>query len=616
VGDVSKRMKIVRLSRNLTIGVLSGTLLVLFLAIVSGATLTRPRLISVAQEALASGELPFNAHRDEDYFTECSMLTMQYLRNDNLVLNAIETRFVMSAAHPCEDLQALLTFGRLPGTPGSSPTSYVNYPFGSRYLEALILSALDFGSAKQLYALLSYGSVCVLFLGAWRNSPRQALILLPVGVFLLFGFGFHRFGHSLSHAPGFFVGFSALGAFLAGRDRFRQPDNRVIFFGCLGTIVAFFDLMHGSIPVVLSLTIVLNHLFYVAPAAQLDAGLSPGRYWFVAFREAVIVCVCFVVAYAALTVGRLLLLSLIIDGGWAQYAVALGFRLGNEVPGRAISLQDVIEKLWQARFQLTPGGFTPSTSMLVMSLAAWIFTIGVFPLVLWRRSRTSLAVLADVSVVVLAAVGVLAWFRLFRQHTFIHVLFAVRNAAVPASYGFLTAGLVVRSLSAAPWGALRWAVPACAALSLAVSAYLLEGTMSAITAARLVEQPVVDEVACAPVGLRRDGKPDGLIELSVTTTQVSPPLAAFGWRPRAFSPTYMRLERSSPPGWWETGSGSYVLGITRRPNSELLNLPDGSVLVPPQPRTLWAHFCRDGHDTADSRYTLHVGDRSLTVEGR
>ena len=132
---------------------------------------------------------------------------------------------------------------------------------------------------------------------------------------------------------------------------------------------------------------------------------------------------------------------------------------------------------------------------------------------------------------------------------------------------------------------------------------------------RLVEQPVVDEVACAPLGLKSDGKPDGLIELAVSTTQVSPPLAIIGWRPRALSPFYFRLERSSPSGWWRR-VGIYVLGITRRPSSALINQADGSVLIPPQPRTLWAHFCRDGHDTPDSRYTLHVGERSVVVETR
>ena len=60
-------------------------------------------------------------------------------------------------------------------------------------------------------------------------------MLLPVGLFLLLGFALHRFGHNLAHAPGFFVGFTGLGAFLGARDRFRRPENRVIFFGFLGT---------------------------------------------------------------------------------------------------------------------------------------------------------------------------------------------------------------------------------------------------------------------------------------------------------------------------------------------------------------------------------------------
>ena len=94
------------------------------------------------------------------------------------------------------------------------PNWYANYPFGSRYLEALALSMMSFRNAKRLYALLSYGSVLVLCLGA-GDSPRQALMVLPVGIYLLFGFALHRFGHSLSHAPGFFAGFSALGVFLA-----------------------------------------------------------------------------------------------------------------------------------------------------------------------------------------------------------------------------------------------------------------------------------------------------------------------------------------------------------------------------------------------------------------
>jgi hypothetical protein len=222
-----------------------------------------------------------------------------------------------------------------------------------------------------------------------------------------------------------------------------------------------------------------------------------------------------------------------------------------------------------------------------------ILTICLVPIASWRRGRAPRVLLADLSVIVLAAVGVLAWYRLFRQHTYIHVLFVVRIVALPASFGLVAAALVVRSLADARSRALPWVPAACGVVSVVAAAYLLEGTMTVVTSARVVDQPVVDEVACVPLGLRKDGRPDGLIELSVRTTQVSPPLAVIGWRPRDFSPSYVRLERSSPPGWWETGSGLYI---------------------PPQPHVLWAHFCRDGHDTPASVYRLYVGESSLPVE--
>lgn len=601
-------------SRSLALGILSGLLVVLALAMVSGLTFPRARVVQVARDALTSGELAFNEHREEDYFTECSFLTMQYARAAGLFRNAIETRYARGARHPCQNLESLITTGKM--ADGSVPifVAYVNYPFGSRFLEALVLSVLDLRSAKSLYVFLSYGSILILIAGAFRNSPSTALTVLPIGLFLLFGFSMHRFGHNLAHAPGFVLGFTALGVFLAARDRFRNSAARVMFFGFLGVVIAFFDLMHGSIPVVLSLAIVLNHLFYMAPALRADSTLSPGGYWLGALREAVVIGVCFVVAYGTLTAGRLVLLSAFADGSWHRYERALGSRLGQVVSGAVINLDDVIEKLWQARFQLMPGGLTPSTWMLVVSLTAWIFTICLLPIASWRRDRAPLVLLADLSVIVLAAAGALAWYRLFRQHTFIHVLFVVRIAALPASFGLVAAALVVRSLADGQSRALRWAPAACAVVSLVAAAWLLEGTTSVVTSARVADQSMVDEVSCAPLGLRRDGQPDGLIELGVRTTQVSPPLAAIGWRPRDFGRLDLRLERSSPPGWWETGAVLYVLGITVRPDSELINHSDGSVLVPPQHPALFLHFCRDGHDTPESRYRIYVGDTSLPVE--
>jgi hypothetical protein len=47
-------------------------LAVLTLAMVSGLTFPRARLTHVGQDALRSGELAFNEHRDEDYFTNAA----------------------------------------------------------------------------------------------------------------------------------------------------------------------------------------------------------------------------------------------------------------------------------------------------------------------------------------------------------------------------------------------------------------------------------------------------------------------------------------------------------------------------------------------------------------
>ena len=135
--------------RNLLAGVFAATLVILILATASAYTLSRARLIAVAQAALAEGELPFDTHRDEDYFTECSMLTMLYLRNDSVWLDVIETRFTSQLGHPCEDLRVLLgSAGRFESNP-LKPRPYVNYPFGSRYLEALTLSFVELGTAKR-----------------------------------------------------------------------------------------------------------------------------------------------------------------------------------------------------------------------------------------------------------------------------------------------------------------------------------------------------------------------------------------------------------------------------------------------------------------------------------
>jgi hypothetical protein len=320
------------------------------------------------------------------------------------------------------------------------------------------------------------------------------------------------------------------------------------------------------------------------------------------------------VAYGVLTAVRLSLLSTLAEGGLARYSHGLALRLSDQVEGREIHFRDVVQKLWLARFQLAPGGVDAATLGVFLAMAAWIHSLCLLPFLWWRRGSAALIVLADLAVITCASAGVLAWYRLFPQHTYIHVLFIVRIVALPASYGFVTAAILTRFLTESRTRSILWAAAGCAAVALIAASLLLDAGLATVTEARFVGQPAVDSVACAPLGLKSDGKRDGLVEVWLHTRQVSPALALLRVPPRTYDPLFLRLERADPPGWWDTGSQLYILGISQNPGGALINRPDGTVLLPPgHLRRLWAHFCLDGHETASSSYVLRSEDAIVPV---
>src|ERR1039458_8048120 len=197
----------------------------------SGVAVNHDRLLMVIRAALQDDALPYARLRNEDYFTECAMLEMQLLRADNVFRNAIETRLVLvPEKHPCQSLRVMATGSLEDRQTWPAPHSYDNYAYGSRHLEALVLSVIDFSTAQIVYRWLSYGSVALLFLAMIGRSYREALLLAPVPLFLAFCFAMPVFGHNLAHAPGFFIGFFALSAFVAFPAIFGAASVRLAFF--------------------------------------------------------------------------------------------------------------------------------------------------------------------------------------------------------------------------------------------------------------------------------------------------------------------------------------------------------------------------------------------------
>lgn len=410
-------------------GFLIAFVMVAGLSLISGPILTKARLIEAIKEGFSSGSL-WKLER----WTECAALTMQFVRHEGTILNALDTRWVRPQRHTCDELQALIA-GPPYAMSLNAPSPYVNYPFGALHLQSVALSVFSMSTIMEIYGVLSYASIVALLLGAWRNSHRQALLIVaPTALCLCFAFEQHRYADNTPWAPGFFVGFFALAIFLAMRNFFRDRAHRLGFFFFIATMVSYFDHMQGALPVILSLTIVLNHFFY----AQRDEDTRR----LAALRNAIIVALCFSASFVLLTIIRLELLQSVQSlPVWSAYFQGLASRVSSAAGDiTSISTADLILKLWSERKELT-GSRTTSTILLCAGLSAWLFSLA--SIVTFRVKRTAADVMAGrdtaIGILVLAmGSGVIfAWYWLLPNHTWIHAWLMVRMLALPVAYGLV-----------------------------------------------------------------------------------------------------------------------------------------------------------------------------------
>jgi hypothetical protein len=406
---------------------LAAILLVASISLASGLVLSQGRLKAAIIDGFLSGAL---FHFDR--WVECTGLVMQYSRHENFVLNAIDTRWRNPGHHSCDELIVLLEGPpyRIAIAPAAS---YVSYAAGARHLQALALRVMRLSTTMSVYRLLSYASIIALFFAAWRTSPSLAVrVVAPIVGTLIFAFGLRRYGDNTMWAPAFFVGFFTLSVFLVLPRYFSDRGNRVGFFCFLGVLVSYFEYLHGALPVFLSLTIVINHFFYVAR--------SPRARYLDAVREPVTILCCFVLAFILLTVLRLTLLSSLTDQFvWQSFFTGLGSRLSNTAPEvPIIHATDIAAGLWADRREMT-GSKTASGILLSAALIAWISTIGLVLLSQLKAPAPSATreLLIGLSVLASAGVGILSWYLLFPNHTVVHTWLMVRMLALPVAYCFI-----------------------------------------------------------------------------------------------------------------------------------------------------------------------------------
>jgi hypothetical protein len=580
--------------------------------VLSGFALSHARLVEVVRRALDQNALPYAARTNEDFFTECSLLEMQALRPASVLFNAVATRFLVAGGHPCESLQTLVLGAPAEQDALPKPYFYSNYAFGSRYLEAFALSVMDYRSAAYLYCLLSYGSIVLLLLAMLWSAPWIAAILSPIPVYLLLIGSFHLFGQNLGHAPVYFIGFLPLSGLISAKSIFRGLQARFCFFGVLGVVTAYFDLLNGGIPTILGLSVVLNHFFFV------DSAQPPGRYAASALTQGLAIAVCFAFGFIALSALRLGILSF-AGVALGSYRSQLAFLLGASDHAANITVGEVARHLWSARYQLAAGGAKPATWLLFLAVVSWMFALISAPLALRRGTEVATKLATDLFVLAIVVAGILLWYRLLLGHTYQHALFMVRMIALPAGCGVAAGLLTIRAVVQTGVGRILSPVTAIASVilcSLLTAAKWNDDLGATIEAAKSVEA-AVDVVSCAPLGLHSDGQFDGVVELRYRDRRSRSPAVLLGLTKDRATRAYIRLERAHPSGSYETGSVVYILGIADTPGGALLNRSDGSYLEQQYgERSLYVHFCRDGADTPESIYKISVDGSSATISNQ
>jgi hypothetical protein len=609
-------------------GFMAALIVALLITTSSSVMSDRARLTARIGVAYAAGQLVPSADWGKDLFTECSLLVMQLVRHDNLVLDAIDTRFTHDFRYqPCDTLVHVANVSPIRGISLPEPVSYLNYWFGSRYLAALLLSFAEMRTVRLINLVASYLSIILLLACAVYRSRFLALLLLPITLSLMFCFSLHKFGENIAHSPGYWVGFLLLASFVFFKNRFASFNRRIFFFVFLGCIVTFFDLLHGSLPVALSLTIVLNHFLFAAGPARWPSPSNWRTYLSGTLLQPGIIAACFLAAYVAMTSTKLLFLGVFYRYRIGGYFDALTRRLSTDVGiGRPIGMYDVFDALWSRRDQLTSGGYPVANLVLVAAVICWGFALSSGSIAFLRKRRR---IIADVSILTFSSLSIIAWFVLFPNHTYVHAVFDIRMVSLLIAFGFTAAALSLRDhvgqLRAQPGWHARGKLAAtslapCLVFSLLVADVLFEYNAwvrhySPLSGrAYFAQNNEVDRVSCAPLGFAGDGKLDRVIRVDLHRDVLQSGLLKL-LRGQDVEVLYMRVERASPPGAWETGSTNFILGVSSDLAGPLLNAADGSIhLVSRNSMRFWALFCPDGHDTASSTYHLVVGGRRLQIE--
>ena len=192
-----------------------------------------------------------------DTFTDCIALQVATHIPDTIKEALVSAPYEIGPVdHVCAGVLERLG----PFQAGANVTDYWRYWWGAASLLAAVLD-VDGTTLPEYQAALKYGTYLVLGMIAIVSMVRfkvSGLLVLPVILSLVFGYGIPLFGQSVAHAPGLLAGLIILLGYVIASPLHTRRWSTVAVASVAGGVTFYFDLLNGNLIAVLLLLAVLN----------------------------------------------------------------------------------------------------------------------------------------------------------------------------------------------------------------------------------------------------------------------------------------------------------------------------------------------------------------------
>lgn len=370
-----------------------------------------------------------------NHFTDCRIILMTLYRHPDRLRNAVIPKLAGSEdTHATEPCETVASFVNDKVTISESASNYyLRYWYGAKVFLSIALRYLDFFQINQLIKTFTY--IGFFLLAAAIVAARRDLLLqaLPVGIFGIGCFGINYHGGIAMPLPFLLAVYLLLGIVLLRNVSLAWLG---FYFAVAGALSSFVYFLGGSLILFFAFAIYLLHFINFAdhPLRQ--------RYAYSAGMLA-----CFGGAFAGSLLFKQLVSTLYISAGrvFSLFWSGAFYRMSGSFRGESITIADAIEKQIEY-YRLAVFNWETGAELIgAFSLGAWIVSLLITVYLFYGKRNVEQ--LHRFAIIFIAGILVFVRYALFRNHTYIHVIFIGRYLTVFYLFGWVALAQAAQGLA-------------------------------------------------------------------------------------------------------------------------------------------------------------------------